>query len=152
MAGAITLRAADPDDAATVHRFICELAEYEREPDAVQVTPARLEEQLASTRCPFECLIAEVDGEPAGFALWFQTYSTWRGRPGLWLEDLYVTPDRRGIGVGAALFDELRRVARVRGYARLELGVLDWNEPAIGFYRARGGRPLEGWTYYRFSP
>ncbi len=143
------LRFAGPDDAPTLLAFIRELAAYEREPDAVEVTEATLREQLASSAPPFECLIAEVDGVPAGFALFFHTYSTWRGRRGLWLEDLYVRPARRGEGIGRRLLAALARIARDRGCARFEWSVLDWNEPAIRFYRSLGAVPLDEWTRWR---
>lgn len=149
---AIRVRPADPEDAHLIHELIVELATYEREPDAVETTPELLRAQLAATPPPFECMIGELDEQPVGFALWFQTYSTWRGRPGLWLEDFYVRPSHRGSGVGRALFEAVERVASERGYGRLELSVLDWNELAIGFYRRRGGSPMEGWTTWRFIP
>src|SRR5262249_25572811 len=131
---AVTIRFATPADAETIHRFIRGLAEYERMPDAVEVTPAILRAQMTSERPPFECLIAVVDREPVGFALFFQSYSTWRGRPGIFLEDLFVEPLRRGQGVGAALLRRVAALAVERGCARLEWAVLDWNTPAIGFY------------------
>lgn len=147
----LALRFAGPDDAPTLLAFIRELAAYEREPDAVEVTEATLREQLASSAPPFECLIAELEGEPAGFALFFHTYSTWRGRRGLWLEDLYVRPARRGEGIGRRLLAALARIARDRGCARFEWSVLDWNEPAIRFYRSLGAVPLDEWTRWRLD-
>ena len=147
----LRIRFAEPGDAGTIHRFICELATYEREPDAVEVTPARLRAQLASTRPPFECLVAESGGEPAGFALFFQTYSTWRGEAGIHLEDLFVPPANRGLGVGRALLRRLAAVTVERGFARLEWAVLDWNRPAIDFYEALGAEPLSEWTTYRLD-
>jgi GNAT superfamily N-acetyltransferase len=152
VSAAVVLRRAEPADAAVVHRFISELAAYEREPDAVEVTVETLASQIGSEHPPFECLVAEVGGEAAGFALFFQTYSTWRGRPGLWLEDLYVTPSHRGRGVGVRLFEAVRAIARERGYARFELAVLEWNELAIERYRRWGGEPLDGWSTWRFTP
>lgn len=147
----LVLRSATVDDAATIHRFVRELAEYEKEPDAVRVTPEELRAQLAREAPPFECLLAEISGEPAGFALFFQSYSTWRGRAGLYLEDLFVSPPQRGKGVGLALLRRLARIARERGYARMEWSVLDWNEPAIRFYERLGARPMSGWTTYRLT-
>lgn len=147
----LALRFAGPDDAPTLLAFIRELAAYEREPDAVEVTEATLRAQLASSAPPFECLIAELEGEPAGFALFFHTYSTWRGRRGLWLEDLYVRPARRGEGIGRRLLAALARIARDRGCARFEWSVLDWNEPAIRFYRSLGAVPLDEWTRWRLD-
>lgn len=142
---------ATPADAALIHRFICELAEYEREPDAVEVTAAELAAQMAEPRPPFECVLASLDGEPAGFALFFHNYSTWRGRRGLYLEDLYVTPAQRGRGVGKALLDHLAQLAVARGCARFEWSVLDWNTPAIDFYRSLGAVPMDGWTVWRLD-
>lgn len=145
------LRPATPEDAALVHRFICELAAYEKEPDAVLATVEGLADQLAQERPPFECLIAELDGAPAGFALYFHNYSTWRGRPGLYLEDLFVTPSARGKGVGLALLRALAKLASERGCARMEWSVLDWNTPAIDFYRRLGATPMSQWTVYRLD-
>ena len=145
------IRPATADDAATIHRFICALAAYEREPDAVEVTPADLATQLARRPPPFECLIAEHDGAPVGFALFFHTYSTWRGRQGIWLEDLWVDPDARRHGVGRALVVEVARIARARGCGRLEWSVLNWNELALGFYRKLGAEPLDEWTVHRLT-
>lgn len=145
------LRAAGPDDAAVIHRLIVDLATYEREPNAVLVTPAELREQLAAARPPFECLLAELDGVAVGFALYFHNYSTWRGRPGLYLEDLFVEPACRGRGIGKQLLVRLAQIAVERRCARFEWAVLDWNEPAIGFYRSLGARPLAEWTIFRLS-
>ena len=147
----IAIRPAVPDDAGTIHRFVSELAAYEREPDAVEATPETFRAQLAAEPSPFEALIAEVAGEAAGFALFFQSYSTWLGKPGLYLEDLYVTPTLRGRGVGRALFARLASIAVDRGYGRLEWAVLDWNEPAIGFYRGLGASPQDEWTTWRLT-
>lgn len=148
---AAVIRIATPDDAATILRFIRELADYEREPDAVEVTLDTLREQLASARPPFECVIAELAGEPVGFALFFANYSTWRGRAGLYLEDLYVTPEARGSGVGKALLRHLAALAVARGCVRMEWSVLDWNAPAIGFYDSIGASPMSQWTVYRLA-
>lgn len=145
------LRPAGPDDAATIHRLIVELATYEREPDAVVATPDSLRAQLASPRPPFECLLVEEDGAVVGFALYFQNYSTWRGRPGLYLEDLYVDPARRARGHGKRLLVRLAQIAVERGYARMEWNVLDWNEPALNFYRSLGAEPLSEWTVHRLT-
>src|SRR5262245_41646967 len=148
---AVTIRSATTADAETIHRFIKGLAEYEHEPDAVEVTPAILRAQMTSARPPFECLLAEHDGRAVGFALFFQSYSTWRGRPGLYFEDLFVEPAERGKGVGGALLRRVAALAVERGCARLEWAVLDWNTPAIGFYRSLGAVPLEEWTVHRLS-
>lgn len=147
----VTIRAATPHDADTIHAFICALAVYEREPDAVQVTAAILRDQLASPRPPFECLLAESAGVALGFALFVQNYSSWRGRAGLHLEDLFVPERHRGQGIGTALLTALARLAVSRGCARLEWAVLDWNQPAIDFYRGLGAIPLDEWTTYRLT-
>jgi len=148
---AASIRTATTEDAATILRFIRELAVYEREPDAVEVTLDTLREQLASPRPPFECVIAELAAEPVGFALFFANYSTWRGRAGLYLEDLYVTPEARGAGVGKALLRHLAALAVARGCVRMEWSVLDWNAPAIGFYDSIGAAPMSQWTVYRLA-
>ena len=147
----IAIRFAEPRDAGTLHRFIVALAEYEREPDAVEVSAAELAEQMSVERPPFECLLAESDGTPVGIAVFFTNYSTWRGRSGLHLEDLYITPEHRGRGIGARLLAELARLAVDRGCARIDWFVLDWNEAAAGFYRRLGGRRLAGWNVYRLT-
>jgi len=145
----VDLRFAEPDDAPQILALIEALAVYEREPDAVEVGAATLAEQLRSERPPFECVLA-VDGADAiGFALFFQSYSTWRGRPGLWLEDLFVIEERRGEGVGKRLLSRLAAIAIERDYARLEWWVLDWNEPAIRFYESLGSEAMGEWTTHR---
>lgn len=145
------IRGALPEDAETLHRFICELATYEREPDAVEVTPTDLAGQMAQTPPPFECLLAEEEGEAVGMALFFHTYSTWRGRRGVHLEDLWVRPAARGRGIGGALLKELAALTVKRGCRRLEWSVLDWNELAIGFYQGIGAVPMSGWTTWRLD-
>lgn len=151
----VHIRFAGPADAETIHRFIVELATYEKEPDAVEIDPPGLAAQLAEPHPPFECLIAERSGpagaEPVGFALFFHNYSTWRGRRGLYLEDLYVPPALRGEGVGKALLARLGRIAVERGCGRMEWSVLDWNTPAHGFYRSIGASPMDGWTTWRLT-
>lgn len=148
---ALSIRFAVQDDAATIHRLVVELAVYEREPDAVVATSDDFRRQLGESPPPFQCLIAEVDGEPVGFALFFHNFSTWRGKRGLYLEDLFVTPSMRGQGVGEALLARCARIAVERDCARFEWAVLDWNEPAIGFYRKLGARPQTEWTVYRLT-
>jgi len=145
------IRFATADDAATILRFIRELAVYEHEPDAVEATEEVLAAQLAEERPPFECLIAELEGEPVGFALFFFTYSTWRARRGIHLEDLWVTPSARRRGIGRALLARLAAIACERGCARLEWAVLDWNELAMSFYRGLGASALGEWTTWRLS-
>jgi GNAT superfamily N-acetyltransferase len=139
------------DDARVIHRFVCELAAYEREPEAVEATPESLLEQMVGERPPFECLIAWADDDPVGFALFFHNYSTWRGKPGLYVEDIYVPEDMRGRGVGDALLRELGGLALERGCARLELAVLDWNRPSIEFYENRGAVALDEWRLFRID-
>lgn len=147
----VTIRPATPDDAATMLRFIRELAAYEREPDAVETTEPMLRDALFGASPAAEALIAERDGESIGFALFFHTFSTWTGRRGLWLEDLYVTPEARGSGAGAALLRALAGLALDRGCSRLEWTVLDWNTPALEFYRAKGAVPQDEWTTQRVT-
>lgn len=150
MAG-LSIRAARADDAATLLRFVRELATYEREPDAVEVTEEILRAQLSEASPPFECLIAEGSNEALGFALFFHTYSTWRGKRGVFLEDLWVTPSARRRGVGRALLVALARLARDRDCARLEWSVLDWNQLAIDFYRGVRATPMKDWTRWRLD-
>lgn len=147
----VTIRPATPDDAATMLRFIRELAAYEREPDAVETTEPMLRDALFGASPAAEALIAEREGESIGFALFFHTFSTWTGRRGLWLEDLYVTPEARGSGAGAALLRALAGLALDRGCPRLEWTVLDWNTPALEFYRAKGAVPQDEWTTQRVT-
>jgi GNAT superfamily N-acetyltransferase len=143
------IRTADPSDVAVLLELVHELAVYEREPDAVEATEAMLAGALFGPAPVASCLVAEQDGQVVGFALWYVTFSTWKGLPGLWLEDLYVRPAARGTGLGRALLQELAAVCVQRGYARFEWWVLDWNAPAIGFYRSLGAQPQDEWTTYR---
>jgi len=147
----VILRAATPEDVPTILGFIHELATYERAPEAVKATSDQLHEALFAARPLAEALLVEIDGAPQGFAIWFETFSTWTGRPGLYLEDLFVTPTARGQGAGRAIFRHLAALAAARNYARMEWSVLDWNEPAINFYKSRGAEPLDEWTKYRLS-
>jgi GNAT superfamily N-acetyltransferase len=142
------IRPAIPTDVAVILRFVRELADFEREPDAVEATEAMLAEALFGAHSAAEAIIAETD-EPLGFALFFHNFSTWKGKRGLYLEDLYVTPAARGTGVGAALLRHLAGIAVDRGCARFEWSVLDWNEPAVRFYRALGAVGQEEWTVQR---
>ena len=147
----LNLRFATPGDAATILGFIQKLAEYEREPGAVEVTAAQLRAQMESASPPFECLLAEFDARAAGFALFFRNYSTWRGRPGLFLEDLFVLEEYRGRGVAGALMRRLGEIVTERGWGRMEWAVLNWNTPAQSFYRDQGARPLDQWTLWRID-
>ncbi len=151
VAAMIVVRRALPEDAPTLHRFIVELAVYEKEPDAVEIDADQLGAQMRSERPPFEAWIAEDALQALGFALTFPTYSTWKGRSGMWLEDFYVTPEARGRGVGAALLRELSDVCVDRGYGRLELTALRWNELARHFYDKRGAVEMKEWTRWRFT-
>jgi GNAT superfamily N-acetyltransferase len=149
--GRIDIRPANPQDVALVLRFIRELAEYERLGDQVVATEDGLRQTLFGTRPQAEVVFAMADGAEAGFALYFHNYSTFHGRLGIYLEDLYVRPELRGRGVGTALLRHLARLALERDCRRLEWSVLDWNEPALAFYRAIGAKPIEGWTVHRLD-
>ena len=145
----IPIRPATPDDVATILRFVQDLAAFEREPDAVEATEAMLSEALFGSQPAAEAVIAEEAGAPVGFALFFHNFSTWKGRRGLYLEDLYVTPAARGKGVGGALLRYLAGIAVERNCARFEWAVLDWNADAIAVYRRMGAVGLEDWTVQR---
>ncbi|WP_018658368.1 GNAT family N-acetyltransferase [Actinomadura flavalba] len=145
------IRTAAPDDVPTIHRLIRDLAAYERVPHEVVATEDDLRAHLFGPAPALFGLIAEQDGETVGFALWFLTYSTWLGRHGIHLEDLYVRPEARGGGHGRALLAELARIADERGYGRVEWAVLNWNDPAIGFYEALGATRQDEWSVYRLT-
>jgi GNAT superfamily N-acetyltransferase len=147
----VTLRLATRDDVPLILDFIRALAEYEREPDAVLATESMLETELFGERPGAEVVIAEADGQPAGFALFFHNFSTWLGRRGLYLEDLFVRPEFRGRGVGLVLMTYHAKLAVERGCGRFEWSVLDWNTPAIDFYRSLGAVGLEEWTVQRLT-
>jgi GNAT superfamily N-acetyltransferase len=146
-----SIRAARPDDADLLVNLVHELAVYEKLEDHARATPEDFRRHLFGQHPVAEAALAEVDGQPVGFALWFTTFSTFRGQPGLYLEDLFVRPDCRGRGIGKGLLAFLASVAVERGYGRLEWAVLNWNEPAIGFYRSVGARPMDEWTVYRID-
>ena len=146
----IAIRTAAPDDVPLILDLVRELAVYEREPDAVVATEAMLHDALFARRVA-ESLIAELDGRPVGFALFFHNFSTWTGKPGIYLEDLYVTPGARGAGAGKALLRHLAGIALDRDCGRFEWVVLDWNTPAIDFYRAMGAQAMEEWTVQRVT-
>jgi GNAT superfamily N-acetyltransferase len=152
MTGGLSIRRATPADVPLILQLIRDLAEYEREPHAVVATEDLLRQHLFGAGHPAaECLIGEVDGTPQGFALFFSNFSTWVGWPGLYLEDLFVRPAARGRGLGKALLAAVARVGVERGCKRLDWSVLNWNEPAIGFYRSLGAQPLSQWTVYRLA-
>jgi GNAT superfamily N-acetyltransferase len=145
----ITIRAAKRADAPLIVALIRALASYEKLLDEVKVTPEMIEVQLFGPRPMAEAIIGEVDGTPQGFALFFHNFSTFEGRPGIYLEDLFVQTEARGSGLGKALLAHLAKLAIERDCARLEWSVLDWNEPAIGFYRSLGARGMDEWTVNR---
>jgi GNAT superfamily N-acetyltransferase len=147
----LTIRAAIPADVPLILAFVRELAEYEKLLHEVEATEADLAETLFGARPYAEVVIAEWEGGAVGFALYFHNYSTFAGRPGIYLEDLFVKPDARGKGVGRALLAHLAETALARGCARLEWAVLDWNRPAIGFYESLGAKAMDEWTVYRLS-
>lgn len=152
----VTVREGRESDVDAVVGMVRELAAYERAADQVRLTPDQLHRAVFGGAAPdgrpaAYLLVAEQADQQIGFALWFLNFSTWEGVHGIYLEDLYVRPDHRGSGAGRALLTTLARTARERGYARVEWSVLDWNEPAIGFYASLGAAPQDGWTTYRLT-
>ena len=150
-AAPLAIRAATADDAPLLHELVTALAVYEREPDAVKATVEDLRASLFGADATAHALICEHEGQAVGFAVYFFNYSTWLGRNGLYLEDLFVRPEHRGRGAGLALLRHLAGLAVARGCGRFEWAVLDWNQPAIDFYRAAGARPMDEWTVYRME-
>lgn len=147
----LRIRPAVEDDVPLILTFIRELAEYEKLRHEAVATEEQIRQSLFGPRPYAEVVFAELDGEPVGFALFFHNFSTFVGKPGLYLEDLYVRPAFRGRGVGKRLLAHLAAIAKERGCGRMEWFVLDWNEPAIRFYRSLGARPMDGWTIYRLT-
>jgi GNAT superfamily N-acetyltransferase len=147
----LTIRPAERADVPIIAELIRRLARFEKLEHEVTMTEDRLATNLFGTRRYAETLIAEQDGEPVGFALFFHNFSTFLAQPGIYLEDLFVLPDHRGGGIGRALLKELARLAVERGCGRLEWAVLDWNRDAIGFYERLGARPNSEWTVYRLA-
>ncbi|MCL6291014.1 GNAT family N-acetyltransferase [Streptomyces griseus] len=152
------IRTATPEDIPALHALVRELAAYEKALDEVVASEAQLAEALFGDRPAVYAHVATADddiggdsAEVIGFALWFLNFSTWRGVHGIYLEDLYVRPERRGGGHGKALLAELARICVERGYERLEWSVLDWNAPSIAFYESLGARPQDEWTVYRLT-
>lgn len=145
------IQAATEQDVPLILHFIKALAEYERLGDQVVATEATIHETLFGPTPHAEAAIAYVGSEAVGFAVWFYTYSTFLSRPGLYLEDVFVRPEWRGRGVGRALLRHLARLAVVRGCGRMEWAVLDWNDPAIRFYRRIGAQAMDQWTVYRLT-
>ncbi|MGC4407930.1 GNAT family N-acetyltransferase [Rhizobium rosettiformans] len=146
-----TIRSATPDDAATILGFITELAVYEKAGHEVEATEETIRTSIFGEGSVTEAAILEHDGRPAGFAVWFYSYSTWQAKNGLYLEDLYVSPDHRGSGAGKLLLRHLAKVAVAKGCGRFEWSVLDWNEPAIRVYEAVGAEPQNEWIRYRLA-
>ena len=151
MADELTLRNATEEDVPLILRFIRELAEYERLAHEVVATEESIRQTLFGARSFAEVILAEQRGEPVGFALFFHNYSTFLGRPGIYLEDLYVRPEMRGHGIGKALLVRLAQIALERHCGRFEWAVLNWNESAIRFYRSLGALPEDAWTVYRLK-
>jgi GNAT superfamily N-acetyltransferase len=147
----ITIRQAGPGDFELVADFIRKLADYEKLAHEVRFDDEVMRGHLFGDRPAAEVLIGEVDGAPSGFALYFQTFSTFEGKPGIWLEDLFVEPPARGSGLGRALLSRLAALVIERGGARLEWAVLDWNELGKGFYRSIGAGPVDGWERWRME-
>ncbi len=147
----LRIRPATPDDIPQILAFIRELADYEREPAAAVATHADLLRDGFTEPKRFHCLIAEYEGAPAGFALYFFNYSTWRGHAGIYLEDLFVRPAFRGKGIGKALLGHVAAIAVAEGCPRFEWAVLNWNTPAIDFYNAIGAVPMSEWTTMRLA-
>ncbi|MCC8479363.1 GNAT family N-acetyltransferase [Streptomyces globisporus] len=148
------IRTATPADIPVLHALVRELAAYEKALDGVVASEEQLAEALFGDRPAAYAHVATAadgGGEVVGFALWFLNFSTWRGVHGIYLEDLYVRPERRGGGYGKALLTELARICVERGYERLEWSVLDWNAPSIAFYESLGARPQDEWTVYRLT-
>jgi GNAT superfamily N-acetyltransferase len=145
----VSVRPARPDDVPVLLELVHELAVYEREPDAVEATEDDLRRALFDEASCSAHVAVDATGQVVGFALWYPTFSTWTGRPGLWLEDLFVRPTARGSGHGRALLQALAAVCVERGYRRFEWWVLDWNASAIGFYGSLGALPQQDWTTYR---
>jgi len=150
-AGNFRIRPAGVDDVPVILELIRDLATYERAPDEVTATEEQLVDVLFGERRAAEVLLAFEGESPVGFAVYFYNFSTWLGRPGLYLEDLFVKPEKRGKGYGRALLVELGKIARDRGCGRMEWAVLNWNAPAIKFYRALGATPMDEWTVFRLT-
>ena len=145
----IAIRPATPADLPLIAQFIRDLADYEKLAHEVRFDEAKLGEKLFGPRPYAEVLIGEIDGTPQGFALFFHNFSTFEGRPGIYLEDLFVRPEARGSGLGKALLSHLAALCTARDCARLEWSVLDWNAPAIGFYQSLGAKLMDEWTVMR---
>lgn len=151
MGAEFTIRTARLADVPTILQLIRDLATYERAPNEVTATEEQLIDVLFGEKPAAEVLLAFENETPVGFAVFFYNFSTWLGRPGLYLEDLFVKPEKRGKGYGHALLVELAKIARDRGCGRMEWAVLDWNDPAIQFYHKLGAKPMNEWTVFRLT-
>jgi GNAT superfamily N-acetyltransferase len=147
----LQIRPATRDDAALILRFITDLAIYEKAEHEVKTDVAGIESSLFAENSTAHALICEHDGQPIGYAVYFFNYSTWLGKHGLYLEDLYISPQSRGVGAGKALLQHLANIAVDKGCGRFEWSVLDWNTSAIEFYESFGARPQDEWTTYRLT-
>ena len=145
------IRPARLDDVPIILRLIVDLATYERAPNEASATEQQLRDVLFGAKPAAEVLLAFENETPVGFAVFFHNFSTWLGRPGLYLEDLFVKPEMRGKGYGRALLVDLAKIARDRGCGRMEWAVLDWNDPAIQFYHKLGAKPMDDWTVFRLT-
>ena len=140
-----------PQDCDVILELIKDLAEYEKAPHEVKATVKDLEATLFSSQPSAFCDLVKVDGETVGFAIWFLNYSTWQGKYGIYLEDLFIKPEFRGAGYGKALLKHLAKLCIENGYGRLQWWVLDWNKPAIDFYLSLGAKAMDEWTVFRVS-
>ena len=147
----IDIKQATIEDSGLILRFIKELARYEKAEDEVVATESDIKASLFGDQSTTHAVIGRIDNEPVGFAVYFFNYSTWLGKNGLYLEDLYVSPDYRKVGSGKALLKHLAKIAVARGCGRFEWSVLDWNEPAIQFYQSIGAKPQDEWVGYRLA-
>jgi GNAT superfamily N-acetyltransferase len=145
------IRTAGPADVEAMIQMIHDLAEYERSPESVHIDRDQLHDVLFGSSPTVFAHVAEEDGTILGMAIWFLNFSTWTGRNGIYLEDLYVRPEARGRGLGRSLLGQLASVAQQSGYGRLEWAVLNWNETALRLYRSTGAQPMDGWTVYRLD-
>ena len=145
------IRLAKPEDIADIHRLIYELAVYEKAPEQMVATVDQINQSLFKDNPVAFAHVAEVDGQIVGIALWFLNYSTWLGKPGIYLEDLFVQPEYRGHGIGKGFMKTLAQLCTERGYERFQWWVLDWNKPSIEFYKSLGAVPMDEWTVFRLS-
>ena len=145
------IRSARSEESTVILQLIKDLAEYEKAPDQVEATESDLKATIFGKEPKVFCDVVEVDGEIAGMAIWFLNYSTWQGKHGIYLEDLFIKPEYRGRGYGKALLVHLAKLCEEKGYGRFQWWVLDWNSPAIEFYRGLGAEAMDEWTVYRVS-